>query len=110
MSTTTTAHMIPTAADFECVKYGVPIANVNEDEDYVMLGHHEERRIVAAMNAYWREELGSVLCSTYEDIADPISQHWAVFTNGDETVDWAWHFEYCDEGTPDAVAVTRWLP
>ncbi len=110
MSTTTDSNMIPSAADFECTKYGVPIANVNEDEDYVFLGHHDRRRIVAALSAYWREEIGEPLVMSYEEACSLVFPKWAVFTKGDETVDWAWRFDYCDEGTPGAVAVTRWLP
>lgn len=47
------------------VFYGVPVCAIGEDGDLVALGHHEPRRVIAAMNAYSRRLIG--LGNLYDD-------------------------------------------
>ena len=38
------------------VEYGVPVLDFGEDGDMVAIGHHEPRRVIAAMNAHYRRQ------------------------------------------------------
>lgn len=43
-------------ASFGTVIYGVPVLDFGEDGEMVVIGHHEPRRVIAAMNAHYRAE------------------------------------------------------
>lgn len=113
---TITHPMTPTADDMEFVKYGVALASIGEDGDYyIALGHPPLRRFVAALNAYEREVCGmrglNEVTATgvgLKEFSADVTQSWAQFEAGCSRTDYTWRFEYCDETTPGAIAITRW--
>lgn len=112
---TITTPMIPTVDDMEFVKYGVALSSVGDDGDfYITLGHPQLRRFVAALNAYHREVCGLRGLDTEGDgislkeFSADVTQGWAQFEAGSVASGYNWRFEWCDETTPCAVAVTRW--
>ena len=77
---------MPKPIDMEFSAYGVSLCQIGEDGDnMIALGHVEPRRMVAALNRYWRTHVGL----DHEDIRpDPtalmygeISHGWAEFTS-----------------------------
>lgn len=101
----------PVPSDFELVKYGVAVTAISEDHDFVILGHHPVRRVLAAVNAYCRE-IANDTCTAANlgDFTESIEQRWAHFYEGTQDDDYAWRFEYCDKQDDYAFAITRWRP
>lgn len=50
--------VVTTTPRFPHVFYGVPVSAIGEDGDMIALGHHEPRRVLAAMRRYGREVCG----------------------------------------------------
>ncbi|MGB7236732.1 MAG: hypothetical protein WBD41_12205 [Rhodococcus sp. (in: high G+C Gram-positive bacteria)] len=116
---------VPKPVDFTYEAYGVALAELGEDGDSIIaLGHIEPRRMLAAMNRYWRKYCGMDYTDVVSDAAFPdrptmtsqVKHRWAEFTrspadSGGE-FDFAW---MCWPAPPPhldvhhrAVPITRW--
>lgn len=78
--------------------HGVHVAACGEDGDYVLLGHHEPRRALAALLGALRNDLGSDYREEYSGLTeDNLTRGRATFTclNGRDRDEW-----YIDETLP----------
>lgn len=107
--------------------YGVKVCTLGEDGDLLALGHHEPRRVIAALNRYCRREIG--LSDLYDGVGqrsnvyNSIKRGWAVRLHQcgeckdgacDSCVSihhghaWAVRWGDVTEDTPDAFPITLW--
>lgn len=72
-------HAFPDEIQRGCATYyGVPMQQIGEDGEVVLiLGHHDAKRAVAALNRFFRDDLGVVLSDTYADMRDLLETRWA---------------------------------
>jgi hypothetical protein len=116
MFETTLAPLAVTAADMDAVYFGIPVSTVGEDGDLIALGHHQERRALAAFNRFARTQWGwaNVVDDRHaeaEPILDEVRSGWALFlppdpAEGDDPdSDWYCHWT-ATEATPGAVPIT----
>lgn len=80
----------PKPIDMEYTAYGVSLCQIGEDGDHMIaLGHVEPRRMVAALNRYWRKHVGLDYADIRPDpsapMFDEISHKWAEFTSSANT-------------------------
>lgn len=80
----------PKPIDMEYTAYGVSLCQIGEDGDnMIALGHVEPRRMVAALNRYWRKHVGLDYADIRPDpsapMFDEISHKWAEFTSSANT-------------------------
>lgn len=90
---------IPDLEGFD-TNYGIPISAIGEDGALIVLGHHDRRRTVAALNRYSRKLFGfaSLLddpAATYADAEVGLHERWAVLVT-----------ECDDRGTHDDYTAT----
>lgn len=97
---------IITAEDFGLPRHGIHLFEHEGDWGWTAYGHHEPRRLIAAISHQVREydvaeELREFLVGTA--LTDHIIETWAYrFRATDE----GFEFEFCEAGTPWAVPVT----
>ncbi|WP_033189311.1 hypothetical protein [Rhodococcoides fascians] len=92
--------------------YGVSLSPLGEDGDEIVaLGHVPRRRLLAALNRYWRTYVGL----TRQDIAELTSngstRHaWGEFiAHADASAsDWAWLCYPASAFDPEPTPITRW--
>lgn len=102
-----TDHMAVAAEStlWEYERYGVKLVNINEDFDYLALGHVEPRRFAATLNAYYREfvyDESLIADLTLKDFND-LQYLWGEFWIKEES----WYFVQVAASSPYAVAFTR---
>lgn len=115
MSTDTPLALI-TDPVMEETHYGIKVSHIGEDGDLIALGHHSDRRTLAAFNRHMRVFLGLAnladdRSATAADWVPALQRKHCVFRVPDpancwEDVDWSWVAAWCDADTPDATAVT----
>lgn len=97
--------------------YGIQVAAVLEDEQLMVVGHHDDRRTVAALNAYSRK-IHHVGCLFGDDRSNPgdyqtaaagLDRTWAVFRAAEPESEWYWLASWCAEDAIGAVPVTVWV-
>lgn len=82
--------------------YGVMMQPLGDGRDIVMiLGHHDTRRAVAALNRYCREDLELLgmfddLSTTYEEAARDLEYRWAKLLTRCRRADRPGHKENCE--------------
>lgn len=97
--------------------YGIQVAAIGEDEQLLIIGHHDDRRTVAALNAYSRKihHLGCLFGDGRSDPGDYLTaaagldRTWAVFREADPESESYWHASWCAEDAIGAVPVTVWI-
>lgn len=102
--------------DMEDTHYGIKVAHIGDDGDMFALGHHSDRRILAAFNRHARTFLGLAnLADDYSakaaDWTTALQRRHAVFRTPDpanewEDPDWTWVADWCDADTEHAQPVT----
>ncbi|OZD74869.1 hypothetical protein CH273_25605 [Rhodococcus sp. 05-339-2] len=124
-SISTPQRFTPTPADFAFTAYGVSLSELGEDSDsMIALGHVEPRRMLAALNRYWRKFCGLDYADikwAFEDSvgSTQVKHRWVQFTRnphadgGDFEFEWmAWPAPAPNPGDPYrfdvATPVTRW--
>jgi hypothetical protein len=124
---TTIAPPLPTLPGFVTC-YGVPVCSMGEDGELLALGHHDRRRVIAALNRYARRELGwddlldgssltsipdgqieAVWCQRsdacpYHQMPEPICGDCADVRGGK-----TWCVTYEADETPGAFPAMRWI-
>jgi hypothetical protein len=103
-----------TEPQMEDTHYGIKVAHMGEDGDLIALGHHSDRRTIAAFNRHMRTFLGLAnladdRSSTAADWVPALQRkHCRFRVPNPETWegDWAWIAEWCDPDSPDARPVT----
>jgi hypothetical protein len=112
----TTSPTPPDLSGFETF-YGVPVCYIGEDGDVVALGHHDQRRTIAAMNALARTQAGlrnliDRRKASVKDITETLSQKWATVEVhngiGDGPYGYDWYMEWATWDTPGAFPVMLW--
>lgn len=113
MTTETPALIQP---EMEDTHYGIGVAHIGEDGDLVALGHHSDRRTLAAFNRHMRtfvglDNLADDRSSKAADWPPAFQRKHAVFRAPDpancwEDPDWHWVADWCDADTPNAQPVT----
>ncbi|MFC8009115.1 hypothetical protein [Streptomyces cinereoruber] len=113
--TTTQPGTVITNPQMDGAYYGIAVCSVGEDGDAIALGHHDDRRALAAFNAHARRHLGLVNVADdpradAQDWLDAIRQEWVVFRTPDpeqgEDPEWIWYAEDSSETNPHARPVT----
>lgn len=115
MSTDTPPTLIADPA-MEDIHYGIKVSHIGEDGDLIALGHHTDRRTIAAFNRHMRAFLGLAnladdRSATVADWLPALQRKHAVFRTPDpenefEDPEWSWVAHWCDADTADARAVT----
>lgn len=113
--------------------YGVHVCCIGEDGNMVALGHHEPKRVIAALNRYSREEIGLLnICDSswvsYTECAEFLEWKHAVIVNecddhdpqDDSLFDGChrclglasdeWHMRWSGEPSEASFPVTMWRP
>ncbi|MFB7359617.1 hypothetical protein [Streptomyces gardneri] len=115
MTTTVQPGTLITAPQMEGSYYGITVCTTGEDGDMLALGHHNDRRALAAFNAHARRYLGLVNVADdrradADDWLDAIRQGWVVFRTPDpeqgDDPEWVWSADAASETTPNAQPVT----
>ncbi|MBZ6211696.1 hypothetical protein KVH31_34945 [Streptomyces olivaceus] len=96
--------------------YGIRVSHIGEDGDLIALGHHSDRRSIAAFNRHMRTFLGLAnladdRSATAAEWVPALQRRHCIFRTPDpencwEDVDWSWVAEWCQPETPDAHPVT----
>ncbi len=115
MSNTTHPTLIA-EPEMEETHYGIKVSHIGEDGDLITLGHHSDRRTIAAFNRHMRVFLGLAnladdRSSTAADWVPALQRKHAVFRAPDPANDWedpawSWVAHWCDADTADASPVT----
>lgn len=95
-----------TPDDFGLAHHGVHLFT-SEDGSYIAHGHHEQRRIMAAINRHDRSY--GLEPPTYAELAEDgiIVRRWINhLTHDDPNYHDEWTGKWCDAGAPDAIPVT----
>jgi hypothetical protein len=110
----TTTPEIITNPEMEDVHYGIKVAHIGEHGDLIALGHHSDRRTLAAFNRHMRTFLG--LANLADDRSATVAEWTPAFQRKHcrfrvphpETweADWAWIADWCDADAPGACPVT----
>lgn len=105
---------IPNLDNFETY-YGLRVADIGEDGALIVLGHHEKRRVLGALNKHARTFWG--LDDLYDGrlpmfsnfrATDEIQERWAVL-DLERTKGGDWFIDYgVTEETPEAFPVMVW--
>ncbi|MGW5377467.1 hypothetical protein ACWESM_18675 [Nocardia sp. NPDC003999] len=93
---------------FGPARYGVHVSADVDDWGWTAYGHPDPWRLLAAISQL-TTELG-VHEELVEQLADGplvIEQRWAVNFRQDPSADFAALWDWCDKGTPGAVAITE---
>lgn len=112
----TTASTRLVEPDMEDTHYGIKVAHIGDDGDMICLGHHSDRRTLAAFNRHSRTFLGLAnladdRSSKAADWTSTFQRRHAVFRTPDpancwEDPDWTWVADWCDADTANAQPVT----
>ena len=104
MTPDTTAQIDP--YDFGSAHHGIHLFD-DEDGDWFAYGHHDARRVAAAMNSYARANGFDVAGLTLSDVRDRMRHCWGHNVRSDNEGIW---WQRCDEGTPGAFPYTLVQP
>lgn len=94
-------------------RYGVHLASHVEDWGWNAFGHHEPRRVIAAISHQAREDGAHADLVEYtngEDLAESIENLWAHNFRPDPHGEYEVVWDWCEQGTPGAVPVTSVTP
>ncbi|WP_333759281.1 hypothetical protein [Streptomyces sp. ISBFB 2968] len=114
MSTTTQPQTID-VPEMEDTHYGIGVSHIGEDGDLIAIGHHSDRRTLAAFNRHMRTFLGLAnladdRSATAIEWLPALQRKHCVFRTPDPAdcweADWSWVAEWCDPETPGAQPVT----
>jgi hypothetical protein len=93
-----TSATIPDLPDFETY-YGVQVSDIGEDGDVIILGHHDKRRALAALNRHARTFWGLTNlydgATTVSPAVDNLRERWAVLLTKCENADGPDHEGRC---------------
>jgi hypothetical protein len=117
MTETATQPELITDPEMEATHYGITVAHIGEDGDLIALGHHSDRRTLAAFNRHMRTFVGLAnladdRSATAAEWMSALQQKHAVFRAPNPTEDcwedpdWTWVAEWCDADAPGAKPVT----
>jgi hypothetical protein len=128
MTAAAATHDAPAEIVNDCsTYYGLHLVDVGEDGDVIVLGHHDDRRVVAAINRHARTVWGEPISDQYDAALLNLTQRWAKLMTRCENATEKWHDEdracslcaeiqqagwwlrwNADAGEPGAFPVTRW--
>lgn len=106
-----------TDPDMDATHYGIPVSFIDECAEILMaLGHHSDRRTLAAFNRHARlyaqvANLADDRDATAEEWTSDLQRLWAIFRKPAQEdqhpgTEWDWVGEWAEPNTPGAVPVT----